>query len=868
MNPLNHLIILASLLISSIVNADELTFAELLGEAPEFEADIPRPEDVAGVKVGERHWYHHEIMRYLDTLADSSPRMVALGEYAKSYGGRGLNSYAISSESNLARLNEIKASRADILNPAAEVNLDDQPAVLHMMYSVHGNEPSAANVTPLLAYYLNAVKDPAIAEQLEEVVIILNPILNPDGHDRFANWTNNNAGLNPSTDPNDREHREPTPNGRTNYYWFDLNRDWLPHQHPESQGRLALFHEWKPNVQLDFHEMGRNATYFFMPGKPERTNPLTPAINQELTAKIAAYHAQVFDREGVTYYSEEGFDDFYMGKGSTYPDLFGCVGILFEQASARGVHQDTVNGLLTFRTALTNQFHTSLSSLEGTAALSDELLAYQRDFYTRLDRQRGYYLATADDSTRLREFVRLMQGHDITVEVLAEDVRAGGVNYQAGGTIAIPLDQPQASYLTSLWQRQLDFEEDVFYDVSTWTMPWAFNLTHTREAVRSVETSAMAADFLGQGKKLEESQIGYLIDWRDSASPALLYDLLEAGAQVRVAERPLTARVTEGEIPFGYGTLFVSPQLGKQIPADAMALLQASSQSGLPVYSVISSLTPSGIDLGSRDFTVLEQPKVLLVTGPGTSAYATGELWHLLDRRVQMPISRVEPNRLSTINLNDYSHVLLTNPLSALPDSVTEKVQDFVTNGGILWAQGSSTLDWLRKSEMTDLIWRETATQLTARKLKEKQAAGKSDAADLEALLPERRAFADARDDAAFRLVRGAILEGSVDVSHPLGYGYSSEFLPMFRRTAKFMALAENAYSSPVVYAESPLLSGYMSDENRTLAGGSAGIIVSEKGQGAIVMVLDRVAFRAFWWGTQRLLVNAIFFGELLEEPN
>ena len=382
-------------------NAAGLSLNDVLSEVPALDPSIPAPEAVTGVKVGERHWYHHEIVRYLNTLADASPRIVSLGEHAKSYGGRALVSYAISSPANLARLDEFKAARAAIIDPNADLELSEQPAVLHMMYSVHGNEPSGANATPLVAYYLAATTDENLLSQLENVIIIFNPMLNPDGLDRFANWTNAHRGINPSNDPNDREHTEAIPNGRTNYYWFDLNRDWLPHQHPESRGRLALFHEWKPNVQLDFHEQGSNSNFFFMPGKPERTNPLTPDINQVLTAKIGEYHAQAFDAEGIRFFTEEGYDDFFMGKGSTYPDLFGTVGILFEQPSSRGAMQDTVNGKLTFPFSISNQFRASLSSIKATAALKDDLLAYQRNFYTERKRKRGYYLASAEgDPTR------------------------------------------------------------------------------------------------------------------------------------------------------------------------------------------------------------------------------------------------------------------------------------------------------------------------------------------------------------------------------------------------------------------------------------------------------------------------------------
>lgn len=854
---------------TSVSWSNALSLEDILATTPELRSDLPSPTTATGVAVGERHWYHHEIVDYLDTLAAASPRMVALGPHANSYGGRSLVSYAISSESNIAKLQDIKAARAKIIDPASGLEATKQPAVMHMMYSIHGNEPSGSNASPLVAYYLNASLDPAITAQLEDVVIIFNPMLNPDGLDRFAHWTNSHRGQVPSPDANDREHREYVPNGRTNYYWFDLNRDWLPHQHPESRGRLALFHTWKPNVQLDFHEQGSNSNFFFMPGKPERTNPLTPPINQKLTAKIGEYHARAFDQEGVLYFSEEGYDDFFMGKGSTYPDLFGCVGILFEQPSSRGSQQDVISGRLTFPDTITNQFRASLSSLEATAALKDELLAYQQTFYQDSASQgdSGYYLAAANgDPTRLREFVRILEGHGIVTEVLSQDTEVEGNTYVAGSTIAIPLNQLQSTYLKTLWNRQLEFEENVFYDVSTWTLPWAFNLQHTREPVTRVKTTAITQDFLALSSTLAASNIGYLIDWRDSASPSLLYGLLEAGANVRVAQRPFTASIIEqGRIDFGYGSLLVTPRLNDSIPASALALLKNAADNGLPVYPVASSHTVQGIDLGSRDFHVLQMPKVLIATGAGTSAYDVGEIWHLLDRRVQMPLTMVDTHQLPRINLADYTHVILTNPLTQSPDQLTNNLSTFVNNGGVLWAQGAATIDWLSDENLTTVNWRTTEASSASKEASAAIAQGDTEA--FEALLPQRQPYAAARDEAAFKLVRGVILEGQIDATHPLGYGFTDEVLPMFRRSANFMARSENAYSTPVLYSATPLLSGYMSAENQALASGSASLIVDARGKGAVVLALDAVTFRAFWWGTQKLLLNALFFGELLEEP-
>ena len=864
--------IVCCLLNDQSLGGDRLNLADVLEPMPELDATIPSPQSAMTLKVGERHWYHYEIYKYLDTLADASTRVIKLGEHARSYGGRPLMTYAISAPSNLARLDEIRRSRQQLVDPESNIDSETVPAVLHMGYGVHGNESSASNVTPLVAYYLTASQDAALKEQLEKVVIIFNPIYNPDGFDRFAYWTNSLRGAVPNSDSNDREHKEPFATGRTNYYWFDLNRDWLPHQHPESQGRLELFHEWNPNVQLDFHEQRSESSYFFMPGKPERVNPLTPDINQELTDAIAEYHRQRYDKEGTLYYSQERYDDFYMGKGSTYPDLFGCVGILFEQPTSSGARLQTRNGLLTFPSAISNHFKMSLTSLAATAELKDQLIQYQRDFYADSLKQGksegGYYLATVEgDPTRLREFVRVLQGHRIQVELLAESKVVDGQDYQANATIAIPLAQARYLYLQTLWERRKEFEENVFYDISAWTLPLAFNLQHTGKPVKKVSTKPLPASFHipSNIEALEESSVGYLIDWRDSASPALLYALLDAEANVRVATRPFTATLAGGEQKtFGYGSLFVGKALNPKIPDKAMDLLREAASNGLPVFPAQSSSTNAGIDLGSREFAVLEKPKVILVTGSGTNQYDAGEIWHLFDQRIRMPITMVDWDRLGKVSLSDYTHIILTNELEFLDDSVVEKIESFIEGGGVLWAQEYEAVEWAIEKELAEGVWRlteEEKAEEARKKAKEKGDLPKTDVS------VKRQPFADAEDELAFKEVNGAIFATSLDITHPIGYGFTSEDLPVIRSSAKFLEPSLNAYSTPVQYTEVPWLAGYISEENLKLMANSASLLVDQQGDGAVVLALDNPSFRAFWWGTQRLLINTVFFGKLLKEP-
>ena len=255
------------------------------------------------------------------------------------------------------------------------------PVVFYAGFSIHGNEASGVNAALLAGYHLAAAQGDEIEKDLANTVILFDPCYNPDGMQRFSSWVNSRKSFVTSTDPLDNEHNEPWPGGRYNHYWFDLNRDWMVAQHPESQARIKSFQKWKPNILTDHHEMGTNASFFFQPGIPSRVHPLTPAKNIELTKRMGEFHAKALDDLGSLYFTQESYDDFYYGKGSTYPDVQGAVGILFEQASSRGHAQESVNGILRFPFTIRNQFTTVLSTLNAIRAMRIDFLNHQRQFY-------------------------------------------------------------------------------------------------------------------------------------------------------------------------------------------------------------------------------------------------------------------------------------------------------------------------------------------------------------------------------------------------------------------------------------------------------------------------------------------------------
>ncbi|MDX1762005.1 MAG: M14 family zinc carboxypeptidase, partial [Christiangramia sp.] len=427
-----------------------------------YNKEIPTPQEIIGYIPGEWHVSHDKLLMYMHKLADASPR-VKIENRGVTYEGRPLVLLTISSEENLANIEQIRKEHVALVEKNAEkLNIDDMPIVINQGFSIHGNEPSGSNAALLYAYYLAAGEGPEIEKILDNTVILLDPSFNPDGLQRFAYWANTNKSKNINPDPQDREYNEIWPGGRTNHYWFDMNRDWLPVQLPESQARIATFHNWYPNILTDHHEMGSNSTFFFQPGIPSRTHPLTPQNNQDLTREIGTYHANAFDEIGSLYYTEENYDDFYYGKGSTFPDINGSIGILFEQGSSRGHAQETENGLLTFPFTIRNQFTAALSTLEASQKMRKDLLSYQRNFFKKSRETAGsgaYAFGSAKDPVRAYKLAEILKRHKIEVHELKKDFKEDGQEFKKGAAYIVPKNQRQHRLVKAMFEKRTEFQD-------------------------------------------------------------------------------------------------------------------------------------------------------------------------------------------------------------------------------------------------------------------------------------------------------------------------------------------------------------------------------------------------------------------------
>ncbi len=477
----------------------------------EFNEEIPTPEEYLGYQIGEWHISHDQLIGYCKILAEKSDR-VTLKEYARSHENRPLINLIFSHPKNQSNLDSLRKRHLQISDEGIVKNV---PLVLYQGYSIHGNEPSGANAAALVAYYLAAGKSKTIDKLLKEDIVIIDPCYNPDGLQRFSTWVNMHRSANLNPDENDREFSEEWPGGRTNHYWFDLNRDWLLLVHPESKGRIKNYHFWKPNVLTDHHEMGKNSTFFFQPGVPSRTNPNTPQRNQDLTEEIAQFHMKALDAIGSKYFMKKRFDDFYYGKGSTYPDANGAIGILFEQASSRGHLQERNKGVLSFPFTIRNQVVTSLSTQAAAIKMRDKLIKYQAQFYknAKIKAQQNSikgYVFHDNDNRKIQFFLDRLKSHKVKFSKTVEEITKEKT-YPVGSYV-VPMDQKEYTLAKTIFEPVSAFGDSIFYDVSAWTMPMAFDLNYTSLNASELSQITSAQETSVKTKDFETSQ-------RETSSP-------------------------------------------------------------------------------------------------------------------------------------------------------------------------------------------------------------------------------------------------------------------------------------------------------------------------------------------------------------
>ena len=810
-----------------------------------YNENIQSPEEFLGYEIGFEHTRHDLIVSYLNYLSNSSKKAEII-KYGKSHEGRDLIMLTVSSTNNLNNLDKIKQEHLKYTVPKSNLEVNKNlPVIINLGYGVHGNEPSSAEAAILAAYTLVASENIKIKRLIENSVIFIDPTINPDGRDRHSQWANQYKSINLVADSNDAEHNEMWPKGRTNHYWFDLNRDWLLAINPESRGKLKWYHSWYPNVVTDFHEMGTNSNYFFEPMKRNASlKPLIPDENYSVLSPIfAEYYVKALDSIGSFYYTKESFDETYPGYGSSYPDVQGAVAILFEQASSRGHLQETNYGTMSFGFTIRNQYLSSIATVEAAVDNKDLLRDYQRRFFNssvnefKDEKIKAYEFGDMYDQNRNKAFIDKLLMHKIKV-------------YNSKGKFVVPVNQRQSRMVKNFFETHSKYLDSVYYDASAWSVSNIYNMKSKKLKSFFGESEIKSTKNFIKNIKVNKSNYAYILDWDDYNAAAALNLLQKNEIITYSAFKPFSVEVngTKSIKKFNYGSVLI-PVSKQNISSEKLFSIVKEMQEkyDVPVYNSESGYSINGIDLGSNNFRINKPVKVAMLIGEGVNSYEAGEVWHLLDTRIGMPLTKIRLDQFSRISLDKYTTlVMVSGSYYQLDNKQIDKIKNWVEDGNTLItiAKGSS---WAIDSDL----------------ISETLVKSKNDTTY------SRKRYVDASEHIGRERIGGIILNADLDLTHPLAFGYHDKSIPVYKNNNVFINKTKDDYSSVAIYSEDFHIDGYISELNRKeFIPGAASLIVSNIGSGRVIVFADNPNFRGTWYGTNKLFLNAIFLGDNISVPS
>ena len=806
--------------------------------------NIPTPEEFLGYPIGSHHTRHDKIVEYFKTLDRLSDR-VAVEEIGETFGHRVQLVAKITSPTNHSRLEEIRKKNLE--------SNTDIPLIIQLGYNVHGNEPSSSEAAMITAYYLTASEDEETLRWLNEMVMLVDPVYNPDGRDRHTHRANMHKGSPVVSDPLDREHNEAWPGGRTNHYWFDLNRDWFLGVNPESRNRLKFFHQWRPYVMTDHHEMGSNSSFYFDPGKYSSNNPVVPSFLYDVVhPKFAEYFSKGMNSIGSMYFTKEAFDKLYPGYGSSYVNFYGGIGLLFEQASSRGHAQETTTIPITFAFTIRNQFTASLATVRASMGEKEMLHKLRKDFYSAAMSQakasaiKGYVFGDSKDVTRTNAFINLLLLHQIEVYENNQAVTANGKTFEKGKSYIVPTEQTNYIMVRSAFEKDITYTDSTFYDASTWSLVHAFNMPHAEVKGTITKGNQIKDTRIKPTLTVAKSNYAYLMDISDYQAHKAIYQLISNKVIVQTSFKAFSAVCNGVERNFPHGSIVIPVQ---QQTIDATKLFDiiqhVSKSTSMDLYAVETGLNTKGIDLGSGSMKTIKTPKVIMLIGAGVSSSEAGEAWHLLDQRIGMPISKVDVLNFSRANLHEYNVMVMVSGTYSTDKTVTDKIKSWVQAGGTLITLKTAS-EWAIKQN----IVKEKLVVLDTVKN------------------PKRIAFENAADTEGAQQIGGSIFMVDLDVTNPLGFGFTDRKVSFYRNGKTFLQPSKVPYNTTALYSATPLIGGYIHKSDIKRVANSAAIILSPEGQGRVLLFSDNPNFRGTWYGTNKLFLNALFFGPLISSPN
>ncbi len=858
----------------------------------QYKSSIPTLKQVIGHENGERVTWPKDVITYFDALSEAAPTQIKVWEYARTWEGRPLIYAAISSPENIARLAEISSGMKQLADPritsaakATEI-IANMPGVVWLSYGVHGNEISSTDAAIMTAYHLLAsIGDERIESILENTVIFIDPMQNPDGRARFVHNFEIAEGLMPDAGMATAEHNEPWPGGRTNHYLFDMNRDWFVMTQPESEGRVRIIQDWYPLAFVDAHEMGSNSSYFFAPD----ARPFNPhlAVDQRASqSDFGKNNAKWFDEFGFNYFTKEVFDAMYPGYGASWPSYFGSVAMTYERGSARGLIATRSDGSqFNYNETVKYHFVTSLATAEVVSNKREKLLGEFYEYRKSAIEEglqgdiRSYLIPTQMDQSTVNKMVGLLGRQGVEVNVSQDGFKACGVNYDAGSYM-INLAQPSKRLVRTLMDEDVPMKQDFIdsqerlraknipdqiYDVTAWSFPGMYNVKADNcNRVPSGDFEAASIKLVIEGSvKNPDASVAYLVPWGSTAAAKLLTKALRAGLVIMSTDKAFTLAGRE----YSAGTLILKV---KDNPTNLSETLVAmASLTGAEVVGVNDSWVTSGVNFGSNNVVKMDAPKVAMAWDRPTSSSAAGNTRFVIERQFGYPVSAIRTAQLSSAELSRYQVLILPdggNYKGVLGIGGTENIKLWVKNGGTLIAMGRAMRFVTDPDVNLMSIRRENAfkgPEVKGENSEETIVEGvliKDERSYLTSIEPKK----ESPDSVA-----GVLINARVDQDHWLGAGVAETLNVLVRGSDIYTPQKlDKGVNVARFLSESEILdSGYIWSENRKQLAYKPFVVTEGSGRGQVIGFTQDPTVRAYLDGLNVILMNAIFRGSAHSFP-
>lgn len=808
-------------------------------------AQVQSPDNFLGYELGTHFTPHQRVVDYFKDVAAKAEAKIKLQTYGKTYEGRELLLAMVSDPSNIERLEKIRQNNIALSNNDRTVKLNNQPAILWLSYNVHGNEANSTETAMKVLYTLVESKEEKVRAWLKNTVVIIDPCLNPDGRDRYVNYYNSVVGTAPNPDPSAREHYEPWPGGRYNHYYFDLNRDWAWQTQIETEQRIKQYHQWLPQVHVDFHEQGYNEPYYFAPAAEPVHQAVTP-WQREFQVIVGKNNAKYFDENGWQYFTKERFDLLYPSYGDTYPMYNGAIGMTYEQGGIRaGLAVITESGdTLTLKDRIAHHFATSMATLEATSANAEQLLNEFRKYFEKsLQPATTYksYVVKAQNLSRLRKLADLLTRNNITFSFGTEkaDRTLNGYSYETQKNEAFKLErndmvinlaQKHGVLANILFEPQTAVSDSNTYDITAWALPYAYGL----KAYGSKESLTGTYPFIEvpQNKTSSVSKpYAWVLSWDGLEDVKTLTALQQIGVKVRMAEQPFTI----GGIVYRAGTLLVYRAENERAnPKFQSQMAKLFKDLNVDVKTLSSGFVEKGKDFGSNVYRLLAEPKIAVLAGNEVSSSSLGEVWHFFEQDLSIPITTVNVSAAANLNVNKINTLIV--PDGYYSDKLPEQLAAWVNAGGKLIIMEDAIGSFVGKKPF---------------QIKRKEEAKNNDAKN-------SNPYASRDHDDFSTAIPGAIYKVYLDQSHPLTFGLG-KFYYTLKTDANIYEPLEDGYNIGYLKPDSYVAGVVGEKVKRKIAEGTL-YAQQEMGRGQVYYISTGIIFRNFWEAGKQLMVNAVFF--------